>query len=91
MPQLEGEELNNVISGYLSSCLGLGETLGPIISGALTETIGFRNGFDITASLILVFTVTYMLVNVRFGTILKLNTTQEVEEDGYIRYKEPEI
>ena len=65
--------------------------MGPIISGALTETIGFRNGFDMTASLVLVFTVTYMIVNVRFGSILKLNTTQEVEDDCYIRYKEPEI
>ena len=91
MPHLKGEELNNVISGYLSSCLGFGEAIGPIISGALTETLGFRHAFDLAASLILAFTLIYMVFNVSFRTIFKRNITRDEEEDGYIRYEEPEI
>ena len=79
LPQLEGEELNNVISGYLSSSLGFGEALGPIISGALTEAVGFRRAFDLAASLILLFTMIYMIVNVSPETILKRKITKEEE------------
>ena len=91
LPWLEGEELNNVISGYLNSCIGIGEAIGPIASGALTESVGFRHALDLAATFVLAFTVIYMVFNVRIGHCLKKNTKKEEELDEYIRYQDPEI
>ena len=91
LPWLEGEELNNVISGYLNSCIGIGEAIGPIASGALTESLGFRHGLDLAATFVLAFTVIYMVSTVRIGHCLKGNTKREDELDEYIRYQDPEI
>ena len=37
-PHLKSEELNNVISGYFNSCIGIGEALGPITAGFIVST-----------------------------------------------------
>lgn len=37
LPELKGDELNNVASGYFNSFLGVGETLGPISASLLCE------------------------------------------------------
>merc|ERR1712029_861526 len=61
-PHLEGEELNNVIAGYFNSCLGIGEVLGPVASGILVESYGFRSANDLTASLVFIFCLIFLLV-----------------------------
>ena len=62
-PQLEGEQLNNMIAGYFNSCLAIGEILGPISSGILVESYGFRCAGDMTATLMFVFTITFLIVS----------------------------
>jgi hypothetical protein len=37
MPELKGDELNNVSAGFFNSFLGAGETLGPITASLLTD------------------------------------------------------
>ena len=91
LPWLEGDELNNVISGYLNSCIGIGEAIGPIASGALTESLGFRHALDLAACFVLAFTVIYMVLNVRIVHCLKTHKEMEEELDEYIRYQDPEI
>jgi len=61
LPELKGDELNNVASGYFNSFLGVGETLGPISASLLTETYGFRVAFDVLATLIMAYCMCYMI------------------------------
>jgi MFS family permease len=72
LPELKGEELNNVSAGYFNSCLGLGETLGPITASLLTASIGFRNSEDVLATLILIFCVCYFIY------IQELNSVESI-------------
>ena len=69
-PELAGEELHNVISGYFNSSIGVGEASGPIASGMLVATYGFRSSNDLIGSIILTFTVLFFLVNGNFSLCL---------------------
>ena len=90
LPWLEGEELNNVISGYLNSCIGIGEAIGPIASGLLTESLGFRHALDLAGTFILFFTLVYAICNISVGPCLREKPVDE-EQDDYIRCQDPEI
>ena len=70
LPKLESEELNNVIAGYYNSCIGVGQTLGPISAGTLVGTYGYRTSVDIQAFIMLVYALIYFLVNGNF-TLLR--------------------
>ena len=76
MPELKGDELNNVSAGFFNSFLGAGETLGPITASLLTDQIGFRNSEDVLATLILVFCVVYIVVMVDLGSLVRLVETR---------------
>ena len=69
-PELAGEELHNVISGYFNSSIGVGEASGPIASGMLVASFGFRSSNDLIGSIILTFTVLFFLVNGNFSLCL---------------------
>ena len=59
MPEIKGEELNNVASGYYNSFLGIGETIGPVSASILVEQLGFRTAFDCLGCLIALYCITY--------------------------------
>ena len=61
LPELKGDELNNVASGYFNSFLGVGETVGPISASLLCEQFGFRTAFDIVACLILIYCICFLI------------------------------
>ncbi len=69
-PHLEGEELNNVISGYFNSCIGVGEALGPILAGILVESHGFRSCYDMTGTLVLIYTLLFFIFNGNFSLFI---------------------
>ena len=79
-----------MISGYLNSCIGIGEAIGPIASGVLTESIGFRHALELVATLVFAFTIIYMVCNVRVGPCFKQKATDD-ELDDYIRCQDPEF
>ena len=79
-----------MISGYLNSCIGIGEAIGPIASGILAEHLGFRRAMDLAATFILVFTIIYMVCNVRIGPCINKRPVDD-ELDEYIRCQDPEI
>ena len=62
-PHLKGEQLNNVISGYVNTSISTGEALGPVTSGIMTEIIGFRKSLDLYAATMVVFTILFFLCN----------------------------
>ena len=63
LPHLKGDELNNVSAGFFNSCLGVGEALGPISASILTHALGFRSAEDILATLILIYCITFFILN----------------------------
>jgi MFS family permease len=65
-PQLRGDELNNVSSGYFNSFLGVGEAIGPICASVLTHNFGFRSSEDILGSVILLYCILFFLLCGRF-------------------------
>ena len=77
LPHLKGEELNNVISGYFNSCLGIGEAIGPISAGLLVDSYGVRSSYDIVGTLLLIFTVLFFIVLGNFSLCLPKSCTQE--------------
>ena len=79
-----------MISGYLNSCIGIGEAIGPIASGILAEHLGFRHAMDLAATFKLVFTIIYMVCNVRIGPCINKRPVDD-ELDEYIRCQDPEI
>ena len=88
---MEGEELNNVISGYFNSCIGIGEAVGPITGGMLVEAIGFRSGLDIVASSLMVFAILFFVVNGDMRIMIPTLRGNNVDiDDDYIKCKEPE-
>ena len=52
-----------MISGYINTSISSGEALGPVISGILTEVIGFRKSLDVYATTLVIFTVLFVLCN----------------------------
>ena len=66
LPHLKGDELNNVSAGFFNSCLGVGEALGPICASLLTHALGFRSSEDILATLILIFCISFFMINGKF-------------------------
>jgi hypothetical protein len=63
LPHLKGDELNNRTAGFFNSCLGVGEALGPISASILTHAFGFRSAEDILGTLILIYCITFFLLN----------------------------
>ena len=51
------EDLGDVLSAIFGTCHYLGETVGPIYSGIMTEVIGFRYAAGIFAAIILVYSI----------------------------------
>lgn len=76
LPHLKGDELNNVSAGFFNSCLGVGEALGPISASIMTAAVGFRNSETILATFILIYCVTYFMMNGKLK-IFALNATLE--------------
>lgn len=65
-PQLRGDELNNVSSGYFNSFLGVGEAIGPICASVLTHNFGFRSSEDILGSVLCLYCIFFFLLCGRF-------------------------
>ena len=84
LPHLQGEELNNVISGYFNSCIGIGEAIGPITAGMLTEAFGFRTTFDITATCLLAYAFVFFVATRSMVDICE-DPNKEEDIDEYIR------
>ena len=76
-PHLAGVELNNVLSGYFNSCIGVGEVLGPISAGVLVDRLGFRASNDLTGSIVLGFTVLFFAFNGNFSLLSPFNRSKE--------------
>ena len=68
-PHLAGEELNNVISGYFNSCIGIGNALGPISAGFIVSTHGFRGSCDIIGTGLFVYTILFFIFNGNFSML----------------------
>ncbi len=88
LPHLKGDELNNVSAGFFNSCLGVGEALGPISASILTHALGFRSAEDILGTLILIYCVTYFLLNGKLKMFaLKISTEKDnqVKDDDFVQ------
>ena len=89
LPDLAGEDLNNVISGCFNSGMGVGEALGPIASGILVESYGFRTSTDLVAVTIAIFTILFFFFNGNIDLCLPLAEDEETDcDDNYIKYKD---
>lgn len=89
LPDLAGEELNNVVSGYFNSSIGIGEALGPITSGMLVATLGFRKSNDVVGTLFIIFTLLFFVVNGNFSLLVPSSSaTPEDADDNFFKYKD---
>jgi len=87
LPHLKGDELNNVSAGFFNSCLGVGEALGPISASILTAAFGFRSAEDILGTLLLIYCVTYFLLNGKLKIfVLKISSDKvnQVKDDNFV-------
>ena len=62
LPELKGDQLNNVAAGYFNSFLGVGEAIGPIFASVMTSWIGFRKSEDIVAGIIAAYCIAFFLL-----------------------------
>ena len=85
-PHLAGEELNNVMSGFFNSCIGIGEALGPISAGFIISNHGFRGSCDIIASILVIYTMIFLIFNGNFDSI-SLDESVD-EDDNYQKVKD---
>ena len=88
-PDLAGEELNNVISGYFNSSIGVGEAVAPIAAGMLVAAFGFRKSNDLVGSTALTFTLLFFIFNGNFGLLVpgKPTSTEEAD-DNFFKYRD---
>lgn len=84
LPHLKGDELNNVSAGFFNSCLGVGEALGPISASILTHALGFRSAEDILGTLILIYCVTYFLLNGKLKMFALKISSDKVKDDDFV-------
>lgn len=87
LPHLKGDELNNQSAGFFNSCLGVGEALGPISASIMTHALGFRSAEDILGTSILIFCITFFLINGKLKIFaLKFSTEKDnqVKDDDYV-------
>ena len=87
LPHLKSEELNNVIAGYFTLCVGIGQASGPVSAGILVESFGFRSAIDIVGSTIVFYAMMYFMVNI----LIPLKTPKNDEmmtKDDYARIKD---
>ena len=52
-------EVNNMAAGVFSSCLGIGQVMGPIYGALLEQSVGFRHTTTVTAALNLTYGLAY--------------------------------
>ena len=55
-------ELNDYAAGIFNASMGLGETIGPVISGASNARYGFTYSQEVLGALIGIFTVSYLFI-----------------------------
>ena len=60
-PDADLEHANNLLSGLLGFCCGIGQAAGPLVGSAIYETMGFRALCDITAGFTVVFGILYLV------------------------------
>ena len=60
-PEADLEHANNLLSGLLNCCFGIGQALGPLFGSAIYQTMGFRALCDITAGISIVFSILYFI------------------------------
>ena len=60
-PDADLDHANNLLSGLLGFCCGIGQAAGPLVGSAIYETMGFRALCDITAGLTIAFGILYLL------------------------------
>jgi MFS family permease len=84
LPHLKGDELNNVSAGFFNSCLGVGEALGPISASILTHALGFRSAEDILGTLILIYCITYFLLNGKLKMFALKISSDKVKDDDFV-------
>ena len=78
-----------MISGYFNSSIGVGEASGPIASGMLVATYGFRSSNDLIGSIILTFTVLFFIFNGNFSLCLPPRiSSPEDADDHFAKYKD---
>ena len=88
-PDLVGEDLNNFISGCFNSGMGVGEALGPIASGILVESYGFRMSTDLVGIAIALFTILFFFFNGNISLCLPLTVEDEADcDDNFTKYKD---
>jgi hypothetical protein len=74
MPEIKGEELNNVASGFYNSFLGIGETVGPISASIAVEELGFRKAFDCLGALIFFYCFVFFIYQSESDVAMSLKT-----------------
>ena len=69
---LQSNELNDVAAGLFNASMGLGESVGPILSGASNVHLGFSSSQESLAILIAIFASVYLLSCVSLSSIQTL-------------------
>lgn len=58
------QRVNTLCSGLFNAAIGIGQTIGPLVSGGLYSALGFRLTEDVIALSCIVFSCLYLA----FGT-----------------------
>jgi len=80
LPELAGDELNNVSAGYFNAFIGVGEALGPISASLMVHKWGFRNSQDIVATLMFIYCVLFFAVNGNCSILSCVKDDQDKDE-----------
>ena len=60
-PQCDFEHATNLLSGILTSSIGLGQAIGPLIGSSVYSIVGFRATQDVTALVVISSGVLYLI------------------------------
>ena len=69
------------MSGYFNSCMGLGEAIGPITSGMLVESYGFRHSNDMVGTILFLLFAIFFIVNGHFKLCMPTQCMAEDSDD----------
>lgn len=58
---IKSNEVNDLAAGMFNASMGVGESIGPILSGLINNRIGFRSSQEVLGVVIAVFTLTYLI------------------------------
>jgi MFS family permease len=80
-PEMDENELHNVISGLFIAFQGVGETAGPMLGSLFVSLYGFRRSFDIVGIFVLVTMMLYFLSCGGFTMLKPLKIGEEECKD----------